>query len=222
MVLALVALLALRGAGPPERSEAAFLQERAAVLRVQLDLVKEEARYLLLDPDRGALTLYHGAVPLRSWPVLSVEAGARRLGDEEEGWRSRRWDRARIEPPVARERRVLVSDSVDPPDLAGAVDWVPPTPDEMVPALPRFVVHYEGGMGLEVMAVAPEPSADAPADSVSFAPPLLQRVEHRLRHLLPRNWDRYRIRVTMPADEAGKLYRSLPDSTSLLAIIPRH
>lgn len=222
IVLAVVALLALRGSGPPERSEAAFLQERAAVLQVQLDLVKEDARYLFLDPDRGTLTLYHGAVPLRTWPVLSVEAGARRLGKEEEGWRSRRWDMARMEPPVERERRVLVSDSVEPPDLTGAVDWVPPTPEEMVPTPASFVVHYEGAMGLEVLAVEPAPAADSLADSLTFAPPLLQRVEHRLRRLLPRNWDRYRIRVAMPRDEAGSLYRSLPDSTSLLAIIPRH
>jgi hypothetical protein len=222
VVLALAALLALRGSGQPERSEEAFLQERASVLRLQLDLAKEDARYLLLDPDRGALTLYHGAVPLRSWPVLSVRAGARRLGKKEDGWRSRRWDVARIEPPVERERRVLVSDSVEPPDLTGSVDWIPPTPEEEVPTPPVFVVHYDGGMGLEVVGVEAASEADSLADSLAFAPPLLERVEHRLRRLLPRNWDRYRIRVTMPRDEAGRLYRSLPDSTSLLAVIPRH
>lgn len=225
VALPLAAFLSLRGSSGPEWTEAALLQERAAVLRLQLDLVKEDARYLFLDPDRGTLTLYHGAVPLRSWPVLAVQAGARRLR-EEKGWRIRRWDLARIEPPVKRERRVLVSDSVDPPDLAGAVDWIPPTPEEMVPTPASFVVHYEGALGLEVIAVEPAPAAesatDSPADSLASAPPLLQRVEHRLRRLLPRNWDRYRIRVTMPEAEAGRLYRSLPDSTSLLAVIPRH
>jgi hypothetical protein len=220
--VAVVALLVLRGSKPPVRSEAAFLQERAAVLQQQVELVKEGARYLLLDPDRGAITLYDGGVPLRSWPVLTVEAGARRLGAGEEGWRSRRWDLARIEPPVERDRRVLLSDSVEPPDLTGAVDWIPPPPEEAVPTPPSFVVHYDGGMGLEVVAIEPAPVTDSVADSLAFAPPLLERVEHRLRRVLPRNWDQYRIRVSMADKEAGSLYRSLPDSTSLLAIIPPH
>ena len=99
-VAAVAAVLVLRGPGAPVRDEAAFLQERTAVLQRQVEMVKEEARYLLLDPDRGAITLYHGAVPLRAWPVLAVEAGARRFGEEQDGWRSRRWDVARIEPPV--------------------------------------------------------------------------------------------------------------------------
>ena len=225
-VASVAALFVLRGPGAPVRDEAAFLQERAAVLQRQGEMVKEEARYLLLDPDRGAITLYHGAVPLRTWPVLTIEAGARRLGEAEDGWRSRRWDAARIEPPVQRDRRVLVSDSVEALDLTGAVDWVPPLPEEAVPTPPVFIVHYEGGMGLEVVAVEPTPVADSVpdsvADSLTFAPPLLERVEHRFRRLLPRNWNRYRIRVAMPSKEAGSLYRSLPDSTSLLAIIPPH
>ncbi|NJD20256.1 MAG: hypothetical protein FIA95_13370 [Gemmatimonadetes bacterium] len=222
VVLAVVAFLVLRSPGAPVRSEAAFLQERAAVLQNQMELVKEDARYLLLDPDRGAITLFHGGVPLRSWPVLSVEAGARRVGEEEEGWRSRRWDLPRIEPPVERERRVLLSDSVEPPDLTGAVDWVPPTPEEAVPTPASFIVHYEGGMGLEVVAVEPDVAADSVADTLDVRVPLLHGVRHRLYRFLPRNWDRYRIRVSMPFDDAGSLYRSLPDSTSLLAIIPRH
>ena len=221
-VLAIAVLLVLRGGGPPQRSDVAFLQERAAVLVLQMDLVKAEGRYLLLDPDQASLTLFHGGAPLRSWTVLSVEAGARRLGEEEEGWRSRRWDLARIEPPVERDRRVLVSDSVEPPDLTGTVEWIPPVPEEAVPTPPRFVVHYQGGMGLEVIAIEPAPAADSVADTLGFAPPLHERMEHRLRRFLPRNWDRYRIRVTMAEDEAGSLYRSLPDSTSLLAIIPPH
>jgi len=73
------------------------------------------------------------------------------------------------------------------------------------------VVHYAGGLGLEVLAEA--------TDSVTAEVGLLDRVQHGLRRLLPRNWDRYRIRVVMPAPEAGALYRSLPDSTSLLAVI---
>lgn len=208
-----VVLLVLRGAGAaPARDQAAHLQARAAALRAQLDLVKEEGRYLLLDPDAGTVTLFHGGAPLRSWQVTEVSAGARRWAGDEEGWRTRRWDGARIEPTVERDRRVIVSDSVAEIDLTGAVDWIPPTPEEAIPTPPRFVVHYQGGMGLEVLAAA--------TDSAQAETGLLDRVEHSLRRLLPRNWDRYRIRVVMPAPDAGALYRALPDSSSLLAVIP--
>lgn len=213
-----VLLLVLRGPEPPVRDEAAFLQARATALQAQLELVKEDARYLLLDPDVGTLTLFHGGAPLRSWPVVEVHAGARRVGSVEEGWRTRRWDGVRIEPPVERDRRVLVSDSVEPPDLTGAVDWIPPRPEEAVPTPSRFVVHYQGGLGLEVVALRAE--SESEPDSVRVEVPFLRRIEHGLRHLLPRNWDRYRIQVTMPAPEAGTLYRSLPDTSSFLAIIP--
>lgn len=215
-VLALTAalLLALRGPRPLVRDEAAFLAARATVLQEQLGLVKEDARYLLLDPDAGTLTLFQGGAPLRAWPVTAVEVGARRIGSEETGWRTRRWDGVRIEPPVERDRRILVSDSVEPPDLTGAVDWIPPTPEEAVPTPNSFVLHYQGGLGLEVVALR------ADSDTVSVPVGFLERVEHGMRRLLPRNWDRYRIQVSMPANEAGALYRSLPDSSSLLAIIP--
>jgi len=210
---AVVSFLALRGrAGPLTRDEAAWLRARAAVLQAQLELVKADARYLLLDPDSGTVTLFDGGAPLRSWRVSEVEAGVRKWGEEEEGWRTRRWDGARIEPPVKRDRRVIVSDSVASIDLTAAEDWIPPTPEEAIPTPPRFVVHYLGGLGLEVLAAA--------TDSVKPRAKLLDRMEHSLRSLLPRNWDRYRIRVVMPAPEAGALYRSLPDSSSLLAVIP--
>lgn len=208
------AYLALRG-GPeaPAFDEGAYLAAKAAALRTQIEMVKEGARYLLLDPHGGTLTLFHAGAPLRTWTVLEAEAGARRLGEQEEGWRSRRWDGARIEPIVERDRRVVVSDSVEPPDLTGEVDWIPPTPEEAIPTPPRFVVHYLGGLGLEVLAIR--------TDSVGARTHLLDRVEHRLRRWMPDNWDRYRIRIAMPAADAGTLYRALPDSSSLLAVIPR-
>lgn len=189
-----------------------LLEAKLRALQEQKALAEEDARYLVLDPEAGTLTLFHGAAVLRAWPVSGMEAGARRLLPEGEGWRARRWDGARVEPPVERDRRVIVSDAVTPPDLTGAVEWVPPLPEQAIPTPPRFVVHYHGGLGLEVLAAA--------TDSARAEAGLLTRLEHRLRRLHPANWDRYRIRVAIPADEAGALYRSLPDSTSLVAVLP--
>lgn len=196
----------------PATDPLAMLTARAVMLERQLELIADDARYLVLDPERGTLTLFHGGAPLRSWTVEGVGAGVRRWRTEDDGWRARRWEGARVEPPVERDRRVIVSDAVEPPDLAGAVDWIPPMPEDAVPVPRRFVIHYRGGMGLEVVAQE--------SDSARFETRLLLRAEHRLRLLLPRNRDRYRIRVRMPAEAAGALYRALPDSSALLAIIP--
>ena len=114
---------------------------------------------------------------------------------------------------MRRDHRTLVSDSVEPPDPTGAVDWIPPTPDEAVPTPPRFVIHFTGGLGVEVVA--------AGADSTAARASLWGRIEHRVRRAFPGNWDRYRIRVVMPIAEAGALYRSLPDSTAFVAVIPQ-
>lgn len=194
------------------RDPAAALAARAAALNHQMDLVTDDARYLLLDAERGTLTLFHGAAVLRTWPVERVEAGARRFRSTDPGWREKRWEAARMEPPVRRDRRLIVSDAAEPPDPSGAVDWIPPTPEEAIPAPNRFVVHYADRMGLEVLT---EESEEAPV-----RPGPLARAKHRVLRLLPGNWDTYRVRVWLPAAEAGALYRSLPDSTAFLAILP--
>lgn len=219
--LGAAALVALAGAAllgrgdPPDPApgEAAVLEARRAVLEAQVGLAGEDARYLVLDPRAATLTLFHGGAPLRAWPVLRVDAGARRTADDDGDWRTRRWDGARLEPPLRRDRRVVVSDTAVTPDLAAAEEWIPPTPEEAVPTPPRFVIHYQGGLGVEVLAVA--------TDSLRAEAGLRARLEHRLRRLLPRNWDSYRVQVRMSADEAGRLYRSLPDSSSFLAVLPR-
>ena len=215
---ALVVLLA-RGSGdvvgPVE--DGALLHARSAAARNMLDLARDGARFLVLEPVKGTLTLYDGAIALRTFPVLEVAAGERRLGvgrgTAREDWRTARWEGSRLEPPVRREHRTLVSDSVEPPDPTGAVDWIPPTPEEAVPTPPYFVIHFEGGLGVEVVAQG--------TDTASARVGRWDRAAHRVRRFSPRNWDRYRIRVVMPFAEAGALYRSLPDSIALVAVIPQ-
>lgn len=197
--------------------EETLLRARSAAVRNKLDLARDAVHFLVLEPEAGTLTLYDGSILLRSYPVLEVATGERRLGlgrgAAREDWRTARWEGSRLEPPIHREHRTLVSDSIEPPDPTGAVDWIPPTPDEAVPTPHRFVIHFSGGLGVEVVASS--------ADTTSTRSGPWARIGHRARQLLPRNWDRYRIRVVMPAAEAGALYRSLPDSTALVAVIPQ-
>ena len=211
------AWMLLRTGAPAPLPAAALLHAREAVLQHQLELGSDEGRlYLVLEPDRGTLTLWQGPAPLRSWPVAAVSSGERRIsvggGPEREAWRSVLWEGARLDPPVRRERRVLVSDQVEPPDLTGSVEWVPPTPEEEVPTPERFTVHFAGGLGLEVRALG--------ADTLAYRPGLDLRARAALAHLKPENWDRYRIRIVMDAAAAGSLYRGLPEGAAFLAVLP--
>lgn len=196
------------------------LAAEATTLRARLELAAADRRYLVLEPQRGVLTLVQGGAELRSWPVRDVSAGARHLtlgaDPHREDWRRVTWTDGRLDPPVRRERRVVVSNQVEPPDLTGAVEWVPPTPEEEIPAPGRFWIHFEEGLGLEVQADA---SGDAPARPLP-GPGLMASLRAAVGHLSPRNWDRYRVRVVMEPADAGSLYRTLPDSVAFVATLP--
>lgn len=191
------------------------LSGRVEGLRARLRLAESDTLLLILDPFVGSFILARGGATLREWSVSEISAGKRRLGFgrgvDRPDWRTRIWSAAQLDPPVRRERRVLVSDTVAVPDLSGAVDWIPPTPEEAVPTPPRFLVHYAEGLGVEVIAVG--------APSARGLRGLLRRGSSLAREVLPASWDRYRIRVMMPAAEAGSLYRSFPDDAALLALL---
>lgn len=218
--LAAIALIVVESDGvllPVEQVDPAeALRARVTVLRHQAVMAREGRQLLVLDPSDSTLTLYLGGVELKAWRVHGVAAGSRRLvlrGEVVDGdWRTRLWQNPRLDPPVERERRVIVSDSVEPPDPSGAVDWIPPLPEEEVPNPSRFVAHYTGGLGLEVVAEG--------RDTVAVARTFVDEVGAGLRHLHPRNLDRHRIRVRMTREDAGALYRSFPDDAALVVNLP--
>ena len=84
----------------------------------------------------------------------------------------------------------------------------PPAPEEEVPLPARFVIHFSGGLGVEVRP--------ASVDGVVPKPGVGDRMRARLARLQPRNWDRLRIRVEIEPEEAGALYRGVPDGVPLL------
>ncbi len=215
-VLGATAWLGARTISSPSADPSEVLRAEEAVLRHRLTVSGQDRALLVLDPKRSTLVLYRGGTELRSWQVLSVEAGARRIGAGRgvvrEDWRTHLWEDPQLDPPVRRDRKLIVSDSVVPPDPTGAVDWIPPTPEESVPTPRRFVVHFADGLGLEVLAEGP--------DSLLANPGLAERVSAATRRVFPKSWDRYRVRVRMPAAEAGSLYRAFPSGTAFVALIP--
>lgn len=189
-----------------------------AARTAHLTLAAEDRLYLVLDADTRALTLYHGGAALRTWTAGEMTVGARRLplgrGAALEDWRApRTWTGGEPAPRPRMERRVIHSATATPPDPSGAVDWIPPTPEEAVPAPARFVLRFPDGLGLEVVA------ADAPGSG--FVARLGDVARRAWSAVRPWSWDRYRVRLVLPATEAGALYRGLPPDATLLTLLPR-
>lgn len=212
-----------------------FLEPRLdEVERVELEVLALEARIaaaeageslLLLDPAGGRLTLFLDAAPIRDWPVgtiavagspesrppektPAIDGGATPPGRALPAWRG-----ARLSPPLTTQRRIVVSDEVQPPDPSGAEeDFIPPLPEERVPTPPRFTVRFEGGLELEVLAIGP--------DSVPLARGLGGRLTGLWKTIEGAVRGAPRVQVAMPADEAGALYRAFPLSARFVALIP--
>jgi hypothetical protein len=216
LLTATSALTVRRDRDDAQSVASAELAARVSVLRERVRLAPSDTPLLVLDPAHGTLSLARGGATLREWPVSAVSAGRRRLGfgrgTDHVDWRTRVWADGHVDPPAHRDRRVIVSDEVTPPDLTGAVDWIPPTPEEAVPTPPRFLVHYADGLGVEVVADA--------ARAGHGIGRLLRRLLFTSREILPVSWDRYRVRIVMPAAEAGALYRGFPAGALFVAVLP--
>jgi hypothetical protein len=168
--------------------------------------------YFLLDPAARTLTLFSGGSPLRGWAVERVEVGSRRFripdAARDASWSGLGFENPRLDPPLMRERRVIVSDSVEAPDLSGADEWIPPLPEEAFPAPDRFVVHYDDGLGVQIVT----------SDEEGGAHPL--RAVRRFLTGGGFGLNRYTVRITMSSEEVGALYRAYPAEAVFLIRMP--
>jgi hypothetical protein len=195
--------------------ELARLRHERAQLEILLRLASSNGFYLLLDVERRRLALMHGAALLREFPLTDLRVGwPRRFLREPDALAEllhRVWEGARLEPPRPVERIEIV-----PPEtpVDSLVPYVPPPPEEAIPAPPRFRVRYEGGE-LEILAegTTPEP---LPVRWWRALRNALSDVQATLRGDRPR----IRLRAVLPATEAGALYRSLPEGTPLYVLHP--
>jgi hypothetical protein len=176
-----------------------------AWLRRQLEVASGREFYLLLDPAASALRLMLQGVVLREYRVLGVETGTARVLFYQRAvpaeWSERIWTGGRLEPEPRRERV-----EIRPPTEGAAANAeeppIPPTPEELLSAPPRYFVRFEGGLALEVLEAGVRSSAGYLAD-------LWESLE-------PRGGDAIRLRVTLGAEDAASLYRSLPPDTKFL------
>lgn len=231
LTLGVPAAAAAQGlAGTPSSRSAEADALRSDISRLELENAMAESGdfYLVLDPTAGTLELFLEGVPLRTYSASGAEVGrpfrwflsrspAIPVTD-------RIWVNARLYPQRVIDRVEIVSDRVVPPDRTGAVDWVPPTPEEQFPALGRYFVRYDAGLLLEVVAATPAGDAIAggaePGQRHGKPGPwtrLRRRIADRLSVVF-RGGNDVRVRISLPAEEAARLYRSLPAQSRLLIL----
>lgn len=217
-VSALAALVASAEAPTPPEVEQEAIRNR--VLERRVELAKDDAFYLLLDPGEDTLRLMLQGAELQRFPVRGLEVGAPRIAwiarDLPEEWSGRVWSGGRLEPPREIDRIEIVP---PPPEASGeTTPFIPPLPEEAYPVPHRYLVRFEEGLALEVR---PEGEGDTGeraglfsrlfaaigtwwTDAVSAARPVPS--------------DRIRIRLHLDPADGDFLYRALPPDVSLLVL----
>jgi hypothetical protein len=214
--LAAIAVIAALGSGmldrpvdgtgpePPHRSN--------RVLAAQLEIAQGEEPYFVLEPSVPRLRLMCKGVVLREFDVSRVEIGtpavafvARRPPPLFSGVVRRLVE---LDPPRSAPRLEIlapvVGETIEPP-------VIPLEPSEAQPAPDRYFLRFEGGLTIEVLRDAAEAGGGTETGNA-----LRRRLEDLFDAI--RFEPVLRLRIIMPASEAGSLYRSVPASPPLVVL----
>lgn len=226
---AAVAATACTRARPAERAE---VTEDVRLLRSILSMRSEESLasskgfYLRLDAGRQRLALMLEGVALDDHAVSGLEWGVPQVlfvdHKLEDAWDLSAFTRGRLEPERARDRLEVVA----PPPSAGAspasgapAPSPPPVPksaEETVSVPSVYRIAFAEGVSLEI----------ATRGGGGRNRPLSRRLADAAR----RRWadveaalgrgekERVRLRVTLSAEQAASLYRSLPPDVGLVVV----
>lgn len=217
-------------------------------LRRRIELARSGSFYLVLDPGAGTLMLSYRSVTARTWPVTRVEIGGRRIlfvgSTPRSDLGGTAWTAGRLVPARTKERPLLEVDSQGTPQ-GPEPPLIPPTPEEAVPAPPSYLIRFEEGLTVEIVAGAADPrGAGLGADGAavgsgeaarasrsgeedgarttagSLPAAMIRAAGRRLRDardaLAPGAGSHPRLRLVLPPAEAGSLYRSLQDGIALV------
>lgn len=202
---------------PPET--APRTAPRAEVLRALVERSSQSRFYVVLEPHAGTLTLMYRGLVARRYPVTSCEVGSPRIA-----FVSRRppaaiaaaaWTGGTLDPLPVKERHTLSVNSQgerqgpEPPLL-------PPTPEEAIPAPGRYLLAFEGGVEIEILA--DEPKEEDAEGRGGWMEAIGARMRALLSALRPDAESVLRIRLRMPAREAASLYRGLPPGVDLVIL----
>lgn len=219
-------------AAPASRKEdapaVAALRRRVGQLRAERDLASATGFYLRLDAGSRRLALMLQGVALDEYAAADLAWGVPRVAFMDRrptpGWDARSFSKGRLDPERERDRIEVVAPppGSSPPPGSPAADATPSPPpipksaEETYSVPSPYRIVFAEGVSLEVR------SKGAGSRNRSLFQRLGDALGLRLSDLAtalsPRTRERVRLRVTLDADDAASLYRSLPPEVGLTVV----
>lgn len=211
---------------PAVDPETSRVRREVEGLRVERDLASGKGFYLRIDAPRHRLALMLQGVALDDYAASRLEWGVPEVlfVDRHPGpdWDAAAFSKGRLEPPRERDRVELVA---PPPSaaaaapVAGASPSPPPIPksaEESYSVPSPYRIVFAEGVSLEVRSK----SEGGRNRSVfrRFADAASLRLSDLGTALGLGAKERVRLRVTLEADDAASLYRSLPPDVGLVVV----
>jgi len=226
---ALLAAVALAAPPPPDTAtdpEVARLRREVERLRRERDLASGKGFYLRLDAGRRRLALTLQGVALDDYPAEGVEWGVPEVlfVDRTPGpdWDLEAFSKGRLEPERERDRLEVVAPAPAPSASPGAAEASPSPPpipksaEETYSVPSPYRVVFAEGVSLEVRAKGAggrnRSALQRFADAVSL------RFSDLGTALGFGAKERVRLSVTLEAEDAASLYRSLPPDVGLIVV----
>ena len=230
IAIALVALAA-SGAAAPAREPSSdpatrVLQRDVAELRRERELASGKGFYLRLDATRGRLALMLQGVALDDYVASGLELGVPEVlfvdRRPRTDWELETISRGRLEPERQRDRVEIVAPAPAAGDARPASEPAPSPPaipksaEELISVPSPYRIVFAEGVSLEVRA------RGAGGRNRPWLRRVADRTGLRLSDLATAlglgSQESVRLRVTLEAEDAASLYRSLPPDVGLIVV----
>jgi hypothetical protein len=230
LLFAVAALVATRGAAAPASAptaddpETARLRGQVERLRHERDLASGKGFYLRLDASGRRLSLTLQGVALDDYPASGVEWGVPEVLFVNRGpgadWDAMPFSKGRLEPERERDRLEVVAPApagkTPEPEASPSPPPVPKSAEETYSVPSPYRIVFAERVSLEVR------SKGGGGRNRSAVQRLADAIRLRLADLATALGlgakERVRLRVTLEADDAASLYRSLPPDVGLIVV----
>jgi pyruvate/2-oxoglutarate dehydrogenase complex dihydrolipoamide acyltransferase (E2) component len=212
----------------PEDAEAAALRRRVEHLRTERDAAAGRVFYLRLDARRNRLVLMLQGVVLDDYATGSLEWGVPQVLFVDRrpapGWDVGSFSKGRLEPARERDRLEVVAPAPAPsasaaepaPAASPSAPPVPKSAEEAYSVPSPYRIVFAEGVSLEVRSKGGTRNRSVTQRAADAARLRLADLASALG--LGRTKERVRLRVTLEADDAASLYRSLPPDVGLFVV----
>lgn len=211
--------------GPSKDASLAPLRHELARLERERELSAGKGFYLRLDAGRGRLALMLQGVTLDEYAAHALELGTPEVlfvnRRARPGWDVEPISKGRLEPERQLDRVELIAPAPVAPEQRGsqATPSPPPLPksaEESVSVPSPYRIVFAEGVSLELRAAGDGRRNRSPARRLSDAASL--RLSDLASALGLGSRERVRLRLTLEAEDAAALYRSLPPDVGLIVV----